>query len=106
MQHDLGSIEAIPFGEGREFSVSGRQLAVFRLRSGEVYATQAECPHNGAPLCDGLTGGTTVICPFHAWKFDLRTGEPIMGNCALTTYPVEVAENGTIHVTVADSAVV
>jgi len=47
-----------------------------------------------------------VICPFHAWKFDLSTGEAIQGNCGLTTYPVEVSEAGNIRVTVAESAVV
>ncbi len=98
MQHNLGSIEAIPLGEGREYHIDGTPIAVFRLRSGVVCATQANCPHNDAPLCDGITGGTTLICPFHAWKFDLSTGEAILGNAGLRTYPVETHTDGTISV--------
>lgn len=104
MQHNLGSIEEIPLGEGREYTVQGVPIAVFRLRSGEVCATQANCPHNDAPLCDGITGGTTVICPFHAWKFNLSTGEAILGTIDLKTYPLETHPDGTISVTL-DSAV-
>lgn len=99
MKHNLGSIEAIPLGEGREYVVEETQIAVFRLRSGKVCATQASCPHQNAPLCDGITGGTTVICPFHAWKFDLDTGEAILGGSGLKTYPLEVHPDGMISVT-------
>ena len=53
----------------------GRDVAVFRCRSGEVYATEAECPHRGGPLADGLVGSHSVICPLHGFVFDLRTGE-------------------------------
>jgi nitrite reductase (NADH) small subunit len=49
---------------------------------------QAACPHKGGPLADGLVGGTTLICPLHAWKFDLATGQALFGDCGLKTYPV------------------
>ncbi len=83
----LAPLSAIPLGEGRTFEVQGEQIAVFRTREGEVFAVQAECPHKGGPLADGLVGGSTVICPLHAWKFDLKTGLPLMGTCALRTFP-------------------
>ena len=41
----LGPVEQIPLGEGRVFEVDGRSIAVFRTRQGEVFATQAACPH-------------------------------------------------------------
>ena len=61
--------------------VDGRDIAVFRCRSGEVYATEAECPHRGGPLADGLVGGHSVICPLHGFVFDLRTGEAAGQEC-------------------------
>lgn len=84
----LGPADAIPPGEGREFAVDGTLIAVFHTRSGALYATQALCPHRNGPLIDGLIGGDTLICPFHAWKFNLATGDALLGSCGLVTYPV------------------
>ncbi len=93
-----GRVSDIPPGEGREFSVGAERIAIFRMRSGKVYAIGAVCPHREGPLADGLTGGTTVICPFHGRKFDLITGEASEG-CGVKTYPVEIEENGVIMLT-------
>jgi len=86
----LGPIDKIPPGEGRVYSVDGENVAVFRTRSGALYATQAACPHRGGPLADGLIGGTTLICPLHAWKFDLSTGAALFGDCGIKTFRVHV----------------
>jgi nitrite reductase (NADH) small subunit len=86
----LGPVSNIPPGEGRVYSVNGEKIAVFHTRSGAVYAVQAECPHRGGPLADGLVGGTTLICPLHAWKFDLTTGHALFGDCGVKTFPVHV----------------
>jgi nitrite reductase (NADH) small subunit len=98
----VAPLSAIPPGEGRNFSIAGKRLAIFHTRSGGVFATQAECPHKSGPLADGLVGGHTVICPLHAWKFDLKTGQPLLGDCKLKTYPARVDEAG--HVLVSISA--
>ncbi len=93
---NLGPVTAIPLGEGRSFAAFGQRIAVFRTRAGQVFATQAECPHRAGPLADGLIGGTTLICPLHSWKFDLASGTPLLGDCALKTFPVRVNESGQI----------
>lgn len=100
MEVKLGPIETIPPGEGRNFAVGGELVAVFHPRGGGVFAIQAECPHRRGPLADGLVGGTTVICPLHAWKFDLATGEALFGDCGVKTYPVRVDETGEIILTI------
>ncbi len=92
-------LEAIPPGEGRTFEVAGERLAVFHTRAGEVFATQAECPHKGGPLADGLIGGATLICPLHTWKFDLRTGEALLGSCGIKTYSARLDEKKRVLVT-------
>jgi len=100
---DLGQLSGIPPGEGRSVEVFGRRIAVFHTRGGAVFAVQAECPHRGGPLADGLVGGTTLICPLHSWKFDLTTGNALFGDCGIKTFPVRVDEGGRILLTV-DSA--
>ena len=92
----LGPVSSIPPGEGRVYSVNGDNIAVFHTRSGAVYAVQAACPHKGGPLADGLVGGTTLICPLHAWKFDLATGQALFGDCGLKTYSVRLDDEQQI----------
>jgi len=95
--HHLGPLEQIPVGEGRTFQVGDLTVSVFRTRTGDVFATQAACPHKGGPLADGILGGGKVICPLHAYKFELATGRPVGNDCpALQTYPVWVTEAGEL----------
>lgn len=94
----LGPLSAIPEGEGRTFDVGGLRVAVFRGRDGAVHATQAECPHRGGPLADGLLGGGTLICPLHSLKFDLTTGKSHNGECSLRVYRTQLAAHGQVLV--------
>jgi nitrite reductase (NADH) small subunit len=91
-------LSAIPPGEGRNFEIAGERLAIFHTRDGAVFATQAECPHKQGPLADGLVGSGTLICPLHSWKFNLRTGEPLLGSCEIAIYPARVDDQGRIVV--------
>lgn len=94
---NLGSVEKIPLGEGREYEVGDRLVAVFRDRGGAVYATDAHCPHRAGHLADGFVGGGRVICPMHSFKFDLATGEAIGADCpALRVYSLRISELGEI----------
>lgn len=95
--YDVGCVESIPLGEGRAVQVGRVPLAVFRTRQGEVFATQARCPHKAGPLADGLVGGRVLMCPLHEYNFDLATGKPLVPDCKpLKTYPVQVDENGRL----------
>jgi len=92
----VAKLDDIPPGEGRVFDLDGCRIAVFRTRQGRVFATQAECPHLGGPLADGLLGETTLVCPLHEWSFDLTTGAAIAGGCGITTYPTRTTEDDRI----------
>ncbi|MBI4203262.1 MAG: Rieske (2Fe-2S) protein [Chloroflexi bacterium] len=96
--YNLGPLEQVPLGEGRAFLVGSTPVAVFRPRNGKVYATQALCTHKGGPLADGLLGGETLVCPLHAYRFNLATGQPVGHECsALRTYAVVVGPDGCIR---------
>lgn len=97
----LGRADLIPPGEGRQFLVEGERVAVFRSRSGELYATQALCPHRQGPLADGLVGGGRVVCPLHSLAFDLSTGRALGGSCSgLRTYRVSLEASGEMRIEV------
>ena len=72
----LGPSEEIADEASQIFTVEGREIGVFR-RDGEWFAIDNHCPHKGASLSVGSCDKTTVSCPWHHWKFDLRTGEAI-----------------------------
>ncbi len=95
--YNLGPVAKIPPGEGRTFRVGRLDVAVFRARGGEVFATQARCPHRVGPLADGLLGASRVICPLHGYTFDLVTGQSVGNVCeALTTYSIRIDEAGDV----------
>jgi nitrite reductase/ring-hydroxylating ferredoxin subunit len=52
----------------------GKRLALFHDGDG-FHALDDACPHRGASLGEGLLAAGTVICPWHSWTFDVRTGE-------------------------------
>ena len=87
---DLGPVDFIPPGEGRAYVVNDLTIAVFRQRDGQLFATDNHCPHRQGPLADGIFGAGKVICPLHAWKFDLESGRCLGENVAIPIYPVRV----------------
>lgn len=77
--HTLSAItvatrEQIAEGCMRRCEVGDRAYVVFNV-DGTYYAAQDVCPHKGAPLSAGDLEGDVVICPLHAWEFNVRTGE-------------------------------
>jgi nitrite reductase/ring-hydroxylating ferredoxin subunit len=66
-------------------------VAVFRVGD-RLCATQARCPHRGAPLNEGQLEGTTLTCPWHGSQFDVCTGALLRGpaETPLETYHVTV----------------
>lgn len=64
----------IPLREGRAVKVGNRDIAIFNLGD-RFLAVDNRCPHKGGPLADGIVSGAAVVCPLHAWKISLETGE-------------------------------
>jgi len=96
----IGPLTQIPPGEGRNFLVAEQLIAVFHTRDGGVFATQANCPHRGGPLADGLVDASTVVCPLHDRVFDFATGKGVGNDCDIVTYPARIDENGVIRLVI------
>ncbi|GAA3397163.1 Rieske (2Fe-2S) protein [Cryptosporangium minutisporangium] len=92
----LGTVDEIPLGEGRVYTVGEEQVAVFRLTDGSVRALGAVCPHAGGPLADGLIDGSVVVCPLHNNTFELTTGCSPTGQPSVPSYPVHVDADGQL----------
>ena len=71
---DVGPLSEFPEGRARVVLVEKVRVAVFRLETG-WYALKDACPHMGSSLAQGRIEGDRVACRWHAWNFDLATGE-------------------------------
>jgi nitrite reductase/ring-hydroxylating ferredoxin subunit len=72
----------------------GRDYHVVEL-DGELVAHVARCPHQLGPLPAGVDG--TVECPWHGYRFDVRTGECLSGQLQrLPAAPRAVQRDGAI----------
>ena len=81
----------LPPGRGRTIRAGGRFLALYN-DGGTFFAIDDTCPHQGASLGEGILHEGTVICPWHAWTFSLRTGEsPIAPELSVACYPTRLA---------------
>lgn len=87
----------IPLREGRGVQIAGHDIAIFNLGD-RFLAVENRCPHRGGPLADGIVSGGSVVCPLHAWKIDLTSGEVVNRTdnppCA-RIFPARV-ENGVV----------
>jgi NAD(P)H-dependent nitrite reductase small subunit len=87
-------------GQGKLVQVDGQPIAIFHV-GGRFYAVEACCPHEGGPLAEGVIEGTRVICPWHGYDFDLKTGScGVDPDLRALTYPLKV-QNGDILIEMA-----
>jgi nitrite reductase (NADH) small subunit len=61
-------------GQVREFSVGSHTLCVANV-DGAICVLDGICPHEGGPLGEGTIEDGRVVCPWHAYAFDVHTGE-------------------------------
>jgi nitrite reductase [NAD(P)H] small subunit len=78
--------EDIPLREARSVRLGGRDIAIFNLGD-RFLAVDNRCPHKGGPLAEGIVSGATVVCPLHAWKVNLESGNVL--NSPAATHCVE-----------------
>lgn len=95
---DAGPESAVPPTGGLRVMVDGRAVALFRDR-GAIVAFDDACPHAGAPLSEGQCREGQVVCSWHGFRFDARTGACALasGGPSATVRAVKV-EQGRVFV--------
>jgi nitrite reductase/ring-hydroxylating ferredoxin subunit len=69
----VATTEELPPGTAMSVLFNGIKVALFHLDD-VYYAIGDICPHRGGPLSEGMILGTEVSCPWHAARFDLKSG--------------------------------
>jgi nitrite reductase/ring-hydroxylating ferredoxin subunit len=87
-------------GQGKVVDAVGRAVAIFNV-DGRYYAIDNDCPHRGGPLGEGDLEGAVIACPWHAWRWDVRTGANTNNPAVkLACYPV-MEESGNLFIELA-----
>jgi len=81
-------------GKSKVVRAEGRTLAIFRVKD-QFFALNNACLHRGGPLGEGNVEGYRVVCPWHGWSYDVRSGAfTVIPTLKVKTYRVEKQENG------------
>jgi nitrite reductase/ring-hydroxylating ferredoxin subunit len=90
---------ALAPGNGTEVLVGNRAVALFNV-DGAFHAISNTCLHRGGPLGQGPLDGAVVMCPWHAWTYDVTTGiSTVNAELRVPCYAVKV-EDGWVWVRV------
>ena len=88
----------VPAGTVTPVHIAGRDLIITATNDG-WWASDASCPHAGAPLETATVAGCVLVCPWHEAVFDAASGRALRGPArrGLRTYPT-IVQNGTVLV--------
>jgi nitrite reductase (NADH) small subunit len=91
--HVICRAEDLPPGGRRIVEIDGKSIGVLNV-DGRYHALLNNCPHHGAPLCEGVVKGTMadtapheysygqqnewITCPWHGYEFRLETGRALV----------------------------
>ena len=77
-------------GEAKEFTVADKIICVANV-DGVLSAMDNVCVHRGGPLGQGMVIDGKVICPWHGWQYNPKTGVPDENSSLhVAVYPIKV----------------
>ncbi len=62
---------------------------------GELVVHAGICPHLLGPLDEAQVEGGTITCPWHGWRFDLRSGRALDGRRARLPAPPQIERDAS-----------
>lgn len=83
-----GKAEIPAPGSAAQYEVAGVDVCLVN-ENGALAAVNNWCPHRQGPLAEGWLEDGKIVCPWHAWGFDLKTGECPEENSRVAVYPVK-----------------
>jgi len=88
-QSDLPALNKV-----KELPCGDKLICVANV-DGEIHAIENTCLHQGGPLAQGVIEKGKVICPWHGWAWDPKTGQSGPPDAKIAVYPVKI-ENGDV----------
>jgi len=83
-------------GDVTEVEAGGATYALCNV-DGAVYCVEGTCPHAGGPLGQGNLNGNYLVCPWHGWEYDCRTGlNDSDEDIRVVTYPALIQDGNIL----------
>lgn len=84
-------------GEVRECVTSDGEFCVARI-NGQIAVLNNTCPHQEGPLGEGTIEEGRIVCPWHGWSFDPKTGAEKLNPSEHATVYESRVEGGELKV--------
>jgi nitrite reductase (NADH) small subunit len=82
--------ELPPNHEAKEFPCGDKIVCVANV-NGAISAMDNICLHRGGPIGQGVIEKGKVVCPWHGWAWDPKTGEAAHNPSArVAVYPLKI----------------
>ena len=95
----VANVNDIIEGSGKVVEAEGKEIALFKV-NGNFFALTNTCAHMGGPLGEGSLEKEEVVCPWHHWRYNVKTGFCInVPGAKVDSYKAKV-ENGKVLVEV------
>jgi nitrite reductase (NADH) small subunit len=79
----------------KEFPSGDKTICIANV-NGVYSAMDNVCLHQGGPLGQGMIENGKVVCPWHGWQYDPKTGAAAHNaNAKVAVYPMKI-ENGDV----------
>ena len=79
-----------PEEEAREFPCGEKTICLANV-GGSISAMDNICLHRGGPLGQGMVENGKVVCPWHGWSWDPKSGEASHNaNAKVAIYPLKI----------------
>jgi nitrite reductase (NADH) small subunit len=76
--------------QAKEFTVGGKTICVADVE-GTLTAIDNVCVHRGGPIGQGTVEEGKIVCPWHGWQYDPKSGEAMHNPAArLKVYPIKI----------------
>lgn len=76
--------------QAKEFTVGERVICIANV-GGNCSAMDNACLHRGGPLGQGVVEDGKIVCPWHGWQYDPKTGEAEHNpNAKVAVYPLRI----------------
>lgn len=91
---DAELVHELAPGEVLKSRVMNRTVFIAKTPDGKLVCGDDKCPHQGASLSGGKCTKESIVCPWHHYHFDLKTGRDKagLGDC-VRMHQIKTEEN-------------